>query len=72
MTWWGILKRGVSSAWPGYWGMDQEVKRLLDSTVFNESLPWNQIDQDLSRVRFGAPVLAKQLTDSMRLTLEYC
>ena len=48
-------------------GMNQEVERLLDSTVFNESLPWDQIDQDLACVRSGAPVLAEQLTHSMRL-----
>ena len=40
---------------------------VLDSTVFNESLPWDQIDQDLACVRSGAPVLAEQLTHSMRL-----
>jgi hypothetical protein len=62
----GHSKKGGFFRVAGIGGMNQEVERLLDSTVFNESLPWDQIDQDLARVRSGAPVLAEQLTHSMR------
>ena len=45
-------------------GMNQEMQALLDSTVFDDNLPWEAIDRDLASVRSGAP--ASQ-TDTIHL-----
>ncbi len=47
--------------------MDQELQELLDKTVFDERLPWDEIDQHLVSIRTGVANQDEQQTDSMRL-----
>ena len=43
-------------------GMDpSEMQKLLDTTVFDESLPWEVIDRHVNRIRSGEPIPQEEL-----------
>ena len=42
-------------------GMDPEMQRLLETTVFDDSLPWDVIDRYVSSIRSGEPIPPEEL-----------
>lgn len=48
-------------------GMDDEQQRVLDNTVFDENLPWDELDQAMAGLRSGQPVPPQVSPDVTRL-----
>jgi hypothetical protein len=73
-TWEGLVEHVVMGGYfrtkPRLRGgsMDSaEAQSLLDSTNFDEHLPWDEIDQNLARVRAGGLIPPNEMTEPMRL-----